>query len=315
MEKHSAYCAMLRLGLKVPPTILVPYKNPVDNVRWVYTSERYNRPFDLDELADRLGYPLYMKPFDGGGWRGVSRVDDRRGLHRSYDESGEMLMHLQATVDYDHFARALSIGPETMVMDFRPEQPMHNRYAVTHGFLSESAGHQAAAISRIVNAFFGWEFNSAEMLVTGDDVYPIDYANACPDVAVTSLHYYFPWAITALVRWSVFCVVTGRQGRIDLQTSRYFEVADSDRSYDEKLAAYLELADAHFDADRYWEWCDEHLPHLPEQVHDWVTSADFDRLLRETVAATYPRHEHEQFLAHFRGLLDLWATDHAPQGR
>ena len=212
MEKHSAYCAMLRLGLKVPPTILVPYKNPVDNVRWVYTSERYNRPFDLDELADRLGYPLYMKPFDGGGWRGVSRVDDRRGLHRSYDESGEMLMHLQATVDYEHFARALSIGPETMVMDFRPEQPMHQRYAVTHGFLSESAGHQTAAISRIVNAFFGWEFNSAEMLVTGDDVYPIDYANACPDVAVTSLHYYFPWAITALVRWSVFCLVTGRRG-------------------------------------------------------------------------------------------------------
>ena len=314
MEKHSAYCAMLRLGLKVPPTILVPYKNPVDNVRWVYTSERYNRPFDLDELADRLGYPLYMKPFDGGGWRGVSRVDDRRGLHRSYDESGEMLMHLQATVDYDHFARALSIGPETMVMDFRPEQPMHQRYAVTHGFLSESAGHQTAAISRIVNAFFGWEFNSAEMLVTGDDVYPIDYANACPDVAVTSLHYYFPWAITALVRWSVFCLATGRRGRIDLETARYFEIADSDRSYDEKLAAYLELADAHFDSERYWEWCDEHLPHLPEQVLDWVTSADFDRLLRETVTATYPAHEHEQFLAHFRGLLGLWVSDQAPKG-
>ena len=75
-------------------------------------------------------------------------------------------MHLQATVDYEHFARALSIGPETMVMDFRPDQPMHNRYAVSHGFLSPSrpAG-RPAAISRIVNAFFQWEFNSAEMLV------------------------------------------------------------------------------------------------------------------------------------------------------
>ena len=48
MEKHSAYCAMLRLGLKVPETVLVPYKNPVDNVRWAYTSEKYNQPFDLD---------------------------------------------------------------------------------------------------------------------------------------------------------------------------------------------------------------------------------------------------------------------------
>lgn len=310
MEKHSAYCAMVRLGLKVPPTTLVPYKNPVDNVRWAYTSEQYNRPFDLDRIADELGYPLYMKPFDGGGWRGVSRINDKADLHRSYDESGEMLMHLQATVDYEHFARALSIGPETMVMDFRPDQPMHNRYAVSHGFLSESAGRQTAAISRIVNAFFRWEFNSAEMLVTGDEVYPIDYANACPDVAITSLHYYFPWAITALVRWSTFCVVTGRRSAVDLQTSRYFAIADDpDRTYDEKLEAYLALADEYLESDRYWEWCSTHLPHLEEQVHDWVASDDFDRLLRDTVAATYPPHEHEQFMDHFRGLIGMWVTD------
>ena len=312
MEKHSAYCAMVRLGLKVPPTTLVPYKNPVDNVRWAYTSEQYNRPFDLDRIADELGYPLYMKPFDGGGWRGVSRINDKADLHRSYDESGEMLMHLQATVDYEHFARALSIGPETMVMDFRPDQPMHNRYAVSHDFLSESAGHQTAAISRIVNAFFRWEFNSAEMLVTGDEVYPIDYANACPDVAITSLHYYFPWAITALVRWSTYCVVTGRRSAVDLQTSRYFAIADDpDRTYDEKLDAYLALADEYLESDRYWEWCSTHLPHLEEQVHDWVASDDFDRLLRDTVAATYPPHEHEQFMEHFRGLIGMWVTDNA----
>jgi len=310
MEKHSAYCAMLRLGLKVPRTILVPYKNPVDNVRWAYTSQTYNQPFDLDALADRLGYPLYMKPFDGGGWRGVSRIADRDDLHRAYDESGGMLMHLQATVDYDHFARALSIGPETMVMDFRPDQPMHNRYAVSHDFLSPSAGHQAMAISRIVNAFFRWEFNSAEMLVAGDEVYPIDYANACPDVAVTSLHYYFPWAISALVRWSAYCVVTGRTSAVDLGTARYFAIADDpDLDYDDKIEAYLALAEEHFETDRYREWCDTHLAHLDEAVAEWVASDAFDRLLRETVQATYPPHEQEQFLAHFRGLIGLWVTD------
>ncbi len=310
MEKHSAYCAMVRLGLKVPRTVLVPYKNPVDNVRWAYTSEKYNQPFDLDAIADDLGYPLYMKPFDGGGWRGVSRINDRDDLHRAYDESDEMLMHLQATVDYDHFARALSIGAETMVMDFRPDEPMHNRYAVSHGFLNDKAGREAYAISRIVNAFFCWEFNSAEMLVAGDEVYPIDYANACPDVAVTSLHYYFPWAIKALVRWSAYCAVTGRRSAVDLQTRAYFDIADDpDRSYEDKLTAYLELADAHFEDDRYREWCDEHLPHLDEAVVDWVGGPDFDRLLVETVRATYPAHEHDQFLAHFRGLLDLWVSD------
>ena len=82
MEKHSAYCAMIRLGLNVPKTILVPYKNPIDNHRWAYTSATYNEPFDLDVLAGEVGYPLYMKPFDGGGWRGVSRVDGPDDLHR-----------------------------------------------------------------------------------------------------------------------------------------------------------------------------------------------------------------------------------------
>jgi hypothetical protein len=310
MEKHSAYCAMLRLGLKVPKTVLVPYKNPLDNVRWAYTSAKYNEAFDLDALAEEVGYPLYMKPFDGGGWRGVSRIENRDDLHRAYDASGEMLMHLQATVDYEVFARALSIGPETMVMEFRPDRPMHERYAVSHDFLSPEAGHEVAAISRIVNAFFRWEFNSAEMLVAGNEVYPIDYANACPDVAVTSLHYYFPWAISALVRWSVFCLTTGRQAGIDLDTADYFAVADDpDRTYSEKIDAYLALADEHFETARYQEWCATHLPHLDEQVHDWMTSPEFDRMLLDTVRASYPPHEQDAFLAHFRGLLDLWARD------
>ena len=310
MEKHSAYCAMLRLGLKVPKTVLVPYKNPVDNVRWAYTSAKYNQPFDLEALAADLGYPLYMKPFDGGGWRGVSRINNADDLRKAYDASGEMLMHLQATVDYDVFARALSIGPETMVMDFRPEQPMHNRYQVSHGFLSASAGHETAAISQIVNAFFAWEFNSAEMLVAGDEVYPIDYANACPDVAITSLHYYFPWAIKALVRWSVYCLVTGRKAMIDLHTERFFEIADDPSlPYEAKLEEYLEIADDYFETDKYWAFCAAHLGHLDAAVLDWVRSDAFDRLIVDTVRATYPPHEHDRFLGHFRGLTKAWADE------
>lgn len=311
MEKHSAYCAMLRLGMKIPKTVLVPYKNPVDNVRWAYTSARYNDPFDLEALADEVGYPLYMKPFDGGGWRGVSRIEDVEDLHRSYNESGNMLMHLQATIDYEHFARALTIGPETMVMDFRPDQPMHHRYAVSHDFLSPQAGWEAETVSKVVNAFFGWEFNSAEMLISGDEVHPIDYANACPDVALTSLHYYFPWAITALVRWSAYSLITGRKNAIGVRSPKaYFEIADDpDRSYTEKMEAYRALADAEFETDRYWQWCEDHLSHLPERVLAWVDSADFDRLLVDTVRVTYPAHEQDQFVAHFRGLVGLWVND------
>jgi hypothetical protein len=310
MEKHAAYCAMIRLGLKVPETVLVPYKNPLDNARYAYTSAQYNRPFDLDAIAGQIGYPLFMKPFDGGGWRGVSRISNPAELHAAYDASGQMLMHLQKAVDYDIFARSLSIGAETMVMKFQPDQPMHYRYAVEHNFLSPQVGDEVVTISRLVNAFFRWEFNSCETLVFGDEVYPIDYANACPDVALTSLHYYFPWAIKALVKWCVFTLVTNRPTQLDLDTGRYFAVADAPGlSYAEKLGRYRELADAYFDSARYDDFWAGQQARLDEIVLDWVAGPDFDRLLVRTVQSVYPAHEQERFTAHLRGLLDLWVRD------
>jgi hypothetical protein len=222
-------------------------------------------------------------------------------------------MHLQASVEgYDVFARSLTIGPETMVMKFRPELPMHERYAVEHDFLSPAVGDEVVTISRLVNAFFRWEFNSCESLIKGTEVHPIDYANACPDVAVTSLHYYFPWAMAALLRWTVYCVVTGRRPRVDTDTAAYFEIADDPSlPYAEKLARYRRLADDYFEIDRYQDFCATQLAVVDEIVLEWVSSAEFRSLLTETVRATYPVHEHEKFLAHFSGLIDAWIRDNS----
>jgi hypothetical protein len=311
MEKHAAYCAMIRLGLKVPETVLVPYKQPLDDEKYAYTASHYNQAFDLGAIADHLGYPLFMKPFDGGGWRGVSMVRDYEELQSAYDASGRMLMHLQAAVnDYDVFARSLSIGPETMVMHFDASRPMHDRYRVDHNFLSPKVGDEVVTIGRTVNAFFRWEFNSCETLVRGDDVFPIDYANACPDVAITSLHYYFPWAMKALVRWTVFCTVSGRRAQIFADTAPWFAIAERpDLSYEEKLAEYRRLADDYFEADRYAEFCATSMAGFDETVLEYVESADFDRLIVDTVRATFPAHEHDHFIAHYRGLLAAWARD------
>jgi hypothetical protein len=317
MEKHAAYCAMMRLGLHVPDTVLVPFKNPPEHDKYAYTAARYNQPFVLEEIADRLGYPLFMKPYDGGAWVGVSQVRNPEELRQAYDESGQRLMHLQkAVAGYEVFARSLSIGAETMVMKFDPDQPMHARYSVDHAFLDAATGHEAVTIGRAVNAFFRWEFNSCETLVKDGVVYPIDYANACPDVAITSLHYYFPWAIKALVSWSVFCTATGRRPRYDLDTRSYFDIADrADLDYQAKLAAYRDLADSYFEVDRYQEFCAQSLPHLDEVVVEWVEGADFDRLLVDTVRSTFPPHEHDEFVAHYRGLLAAWARDQRAASR
>jgi D-ala D-ala ligase C-terminus len=318
MEKHSAYCAMIRLGLKVPDTWLIPHKEPTPIATFDYMAEkfldvaaRYNAPFELDEIGERVGYPLFMKPFDGGQWVGVSRVGSSEELRARYDESGERMMHLQAAIeDFDVFARSLSIGAETMVMRFEPDRPMHDRYQVEHGFLSPDLGWEIVTVSRLVNAFFRWEFNSCETIVKDGKGAPIDYANASPDVAITSLHYYFPWAMRALVRWTAFALVTDRQMRIDLDPREYFAIGDrEDLSYDEKLREYRRLADEYFETARYEEFVAESLARLDELTVDYFESQEFDDLLVQIVRSTFPEHEQEHFVEHYRGLVGAWAAD------
>jgi hypothetical protein len=310
MEKHSAYCAMMRLGLKVPETWLIPSKQPPADERFAYTAARYNQPFDLGPIAQHIGYPLYMKPFDGGAWVGVSRIRDERELHERYDQSGRRLMHLQAAVDgFDVFSRSLSIGAETMVMRFDPDRPLHDRYQVQHEFLDAATGREVVTLGLTVNAFFGWEFNSCETLIRGGEVFPIDYANACPDISLISLHYYFPWAIAALVRWCVYCCATGRPMRVTPDPRPWFEVGDGDAPYEEKLERYRAMAEDYFERERYEEFCARQLPHVDEAMVAYIESPAFDALLVDTVTRAFPPHEHEHFVAHYRGLLAAWVRD------
>ncbi|HEV3478613.1 MAG TPA: hypothetical protein VG144_04100 [Gaiellaceae bacterium] len=310
MEKHSAYCAMMRLGLKVPETWLIPHKLPPDNPRYVPMAERYSPEFDLDFVAEQVGYPLYMKPFDGGMWVGVTRIASSEELHASYDASGERLMHLQAAVDeYDVFTRSLSIGPQTKVMQYDPDADGHYRYLVGNDFLPPELMREVETIGRLVNAFFRWEFNSCEVIVKDAQAHPIDYANASPDMALVSLHYYFPWAIQTLAAWCLFCTATDRKVGVYQPTRAYFEIGDSDLPYEEKLERYGELADAYFEAAAFEEFRADALPHLEETMVEYVESAEFDELIVQIIRTEEPEAKQERLIERSRTAVAAWAAD------
>jgi hypothetical protein len=118
--------------------------------------------------------------------------------------------------------------------------------------------------------------------------------------------------MSALLRWTVFCVVTGRKPKLDMNTADYFAIGDrEDLSYAEKLAGYRRLADDYFEVEKYHEFCARYLSHVDEMVYEWVNSAEFRTLLDDTVRSTYPAHEHDRFKGHFGGLVDAWIRDHA----
>jgi hypothetical protein len=310
MEKHSAYCALMRLGIKVPETWLIPHKLPPDNPRYVPMAERYSPAFDLDFVAEQVGYPLYMKPFDGGMWVGVTRIESSEELQRAYEDSGERLMHLQAAVDdYDVFTRSLSIGPQTKVMQYDPAAEGHYRYLVGDDFLPPEVMREVETIGRLVNAFFRWEFNSCEVIVKDGEAHPIDYANASPDMALVSLHYYFPWAIQALAAWCLFCTATDRKVGVYQPTRDYFAIADSDLGYEEKLERYRERSDAYFQSQLFEEFRAEALPDLGETMVEYVESPEFDDLIVETIRTEEPAEKQERLIARSREAVAAWGSD------
>jgi hypothetical protein len=169
---------------------------------------------------------------------------------------------------------------------------------------------EVETIGKLVNAFFRWEFNSCEVIVKDGNAYPIDYANASPDMALVSLHYYFPWAIEALAAWCLFCTVTDRSMRVNQNTRDYFEVGDrADLSYAEKLERYRELADEYFQTELFQEFRAEALPHLEEAMVDYVESAEFDELIVEVIRTEEPEEKQERLIERSRSAVAAWCSD------
>ena len=311
MEKHSAYCAMMRLGLKVPDTWLVPYKQPPADERFAYTAERYNRPFDLAAVAEQIGYPLFMKPFDGGAWVGVSQVRDAQRAGRALRRvraaadapaaRGRRLRRVRPLAldrrrDDGHALRARP--PAARPLPGRPRLPRRR-----------DTGREVVTIGRTVNAFFRWEFNSCETLIKDGEVHPIDYANACPDVSLISLHYYFPWAIKALLRWSVYCCATGRPMRVAMDPDPWFAVARRRRRL--RGEARAPTARSPTTTSRSTPTRSSATATSPTSTRRWrstSTPPSSTRCWSRPSRARSRRASTSSFVAHYRGLLGAWVA-------
>jgi hypothetical protein len=312
-EKHTSYCAMMRLGMPIPTTWMVPPKSYEPAADLQITLERYAEMFDLAELGAEVGYPHYIKPYDGGGWKGVSRIDDADALQAVYDDSGTYLMHLQQAVEpHDLFIRCVGLGPQVRVVRYDPGAPLHDRYTADDGEISDDQRRHLIDTTLTINSFFGWDFNSCEALRQDDRWYPIDFANPCPDSQVTSLHYHFPWLIGANLRWGLFCAATGRKVRPNLDWQPYFDIADTDAPYEEKLAGYAAIARRRLAVAEFEEFDGEHLGDLDRVLWDFFGSDTAHDAVRQKVVAMYPEHEVDEFTEMFWQRIQHWRHDNDP---
>src|SRR6266536_3188441 len=204
-DKFFNYSLARKLGVAVPKTVLLPQK---DYIPGIVSESLRNLEFPLNwqEIVDYVGLPAFLKPFDGGGWKNVSRVNTLDELIAEYDKTGTLCMTLQEFVDFDQFVRCYCIGQqEVIIMPYDPRKPYLSgeQYINNPNYLSPEISERVTKDVRTLCTALGYDINTVEFAIKDDVAYAIDFMNPAPDAELASVgEFYHNWvteAVTNLV--------------------------------------------------------------------------------------------------------------------
>ncbi len=154
-----------------------------------------------------------------------------------------------------------------------------------------------------INTFFGWDFNSCEMLSKDGVYYPIDFANPCPDSQVNSIHYHWPWYVLSNLKWAVFNAATDRPMRKTVDFEAFYKIAKKDLPYAEKLKGYAKIASERLSTNEFETFGKKHFAPLEEAAFAWFRSERCVEAIRLKVSNVFPEHEVDEFTSKFHALV------------
>jgi hypothetical protein len=115
-DKFFNYAIAQKVGVAVPKTVVLPQKSyPADIDLTAESLHNLGYPIDWDGLLDYVGRPAILKPYSGGGWKHVYKVNDRAELIAAYDNTGPYCMTLQQFVHFDQYVRCFTFGKTDIV--------------------------------------------------------------------------------------------------------------------------------------------------------------------------------------------------------
>jgi glutathione synthase/RimK-type ligase-like ATP-grasp enzyme len=86
-------------------------------------------PLDWESIFGYIGFPAYFKPFAGGGWKSVYKVNNAEEFYKAYNETGQLVMMLQEEIKFEEYYRCYCIDrKDVWVMPYEPRNPHHLRY-------------------------------------------------------------------------------------------------------------------------------------------------------------------------------------------
>lgn len=225
-EKFFNNALAVKIGVPVPKTVILPsHERPVDTSEASFSNLKF--PLSWDQIFEHIGWPAYMKPHAGGGWKHVYKLNNPAEFFEAYRQTNQLVMMLQEEIEFTEYFRCYCLGRKYIkVMQYEPRNPHALRYVVTSGPASEKMIKTVTDFVLKLNQSLGYDFNTVEMAVRDGIPYAIDFCNPAPDADVKSVgQENFDWVVEHAAMMAVERAQAHKPGGNNLTWGTY--VSDS----------------------------------------------------------------------------------------
>jgi len=216
-EKFFNNALAVKIGVPVPKTVILPsHDKPTDTTDSSFSNLKF--PLSWEEIFNYIGWPAYMKPHAGGGWKSVYKLNNMDEFFKAYKETGQLVMMLQEEIIFEEYFRCYCLGRKYVrVMQYEPRNPHHLRYVVTSGPASEKLVKKVHDYVLQLNNALGYDFNTVEMAVRKGIPYAIDFCNPAPDADVHSVgQENFEWVVEHAAKMAIERALQHKAGQDNL---------------------------------------------------------------------------------------------------
>jgi hypothetical protein len=222
-EKFFNNCLATKIEVPVPKTVILPSRDlPQDTSDQSFSNLAF--PLDWEGIFSYIGFPAYMKPFAGGGWKNVYRLTSQEDFFDKHAETNQLVMLLQEEIVFEEYYRCYCIGGKYVrIMPYEPRNPHHLRYVADFSPSEERLKEMEAIVLRI-NAYLGYDFNTVELAVRDGVPYAIDFCNPAPDADLKSVgEANFQWVVDTAATYAIEKAQAQQDGKDNLTWGSYLK--------------------------------------------------------------------------------------------
>ncbi len=222
-EKFFNNCLATKIDVPVPKTVILPSRElPADTSEESFSNLAY--PMDWEGIFKYIGFPAYMKPFSGGGWKSVYQLNSMEEFFEKHAETEQLVMMLQEEIKFDEYYRCYCIGGKYVrIMPYEPRNPHHLRYVADFKPSAERYKLMEDIVLRICH-YLGYDFNTVELAVRDGVPYAIDFCNPAPDAEVSSVgQENFDWVVETAATYAIEKAQEHKKGVDNLTWGEYIK--------------------------------------------------------------------------------------------